>query len=249
MDLGAALDPGAGRTAATTGRTTVGIEPPAAGGARYGRWHLRFDFDNAALDRLLAQRLGRTTLLTNRLDWTAEQVIEGYSGRQNIERVFRGLKDGDWLGWGPMYHWTDSQIRVPAFYCMLRISLLRYIHRKAEAAWPGLSMDQLIEELGQIQQFALRDPPQGEEGPNRAATIRSKQTQTFARFLTPSLARRLVSYAVRNPDRKFQRRTPGACQGGIYLVRKSCWSPGIRGSSVAWSTRKLAQYPSRRGSS
>lgn len=47
---------------------------------RDGRWHLRFDFDNAAFDRLLARRLGRTTLLTNRLDWTAEQVIEGYSG-------------------------------------------------------------------------------------------------------------------------------------------------------------------------
>ena len=25
----------------------------------------------------------------------------------------------DWLGWGLMYHWTDSQIRVHAFYRML----------------------------------------------------------------------------------------------------------------------------------
>lgn len=143
---------------------------------REGRWHLQFDFDNAALDRLLARRLGRTTLLTNRLDWTAEQVVEGYSGQQQIERVFRGLKDGDWLGWGPMYHWTDSKIRVHAFYCMLGISLLQYIHKKAETAWPGLSMEQLLEELGQIQQFALLYPPQGEKGPNRVATVLSKQT-------------------------------------------------------------------------
>jgi transposase len=143
---------------------------------REGRWHLQFDFDNAAFDRLLARRLGRTTLLTNRLDWTAEQVVEGYSGQQQIERVFRGLKDGDWLGWGPMYHWTDSKIRVHAFYCMLGISLLQYIHRKTEAVWPGLSMEQLLEELGQIQQFALLYPPQGEKGPNRVATILSKQT-------------------------------------------------------------------------
>jgi hypothetical protein len=72
---------------------------------------------------LLARRLGRTTLLTNRLDWTAEQVVEGYSGQQ--------------LGWGPMHHWTDSEIRVHAFCCMRGISLLQYIHRKAEAARPG----------------------------------------------------------------------------------------------------------------
>jgi transposase len=143
---------------------------------RDGHWHLTFDFDNAAFDRLMTRRLGRTTLLTNRLDWTAEQVVEGYAGQQHIERVFRGLKDGDWLGWGPMHHWTDSKIRVHAFYCMLGISLLQYIHKKAEAAWSGLSMEQLIEELKQIQQFALLYPPQGDKGPNRVATVLSKQT-------------------------------------------------------------------------
>ena len=143
---------------------------------RDGHWRLQFDFDNAAFDRLLARRLGRTMLLTNRLDWSAEQVVTGYSGQQQIERVFRGLKDGDWLGWGPMYHWTDSKIRVHAFYCMLGISLLQYIHKKAQAAWAGLSMEQLLEELGQMQQFALLYPPLGEKGPSRVATILSKQT-------------------------------------------------------------------------
>lgn len=141
-----------------------------------GSWHLQFDFDTAALERLLARRLGRTTLLTNRLDWTAEQVVAGYSGQQHIERVFRGLKDGDWLGWGPMYHWTDSKIRVHAFYCMLGISLLQYIHKKTQTAWAGLSMEQMVEELRQIQQFTLLYPPQGEKGPNRVATVLSKQT-------------------------------------------------------------------------
>ena len=143
---------------------------------RDGRWHLQFDFDHAALERLMTRRLGRTTLLTNRLDWTAEQVVAAYSGQQQIERVFRGLKDGDWLGWGPMYHWTDSKICVHAFYCMLGISLLQYIHKKAEVAWAGLSMEQLLEELRQIQQFTLLYPPQGDKGPNRVATVLSKQT-------------------------------------------------------------------------
>lgn len=143
---------------------------------REGSWHLQFDFDNSALERLLTHRLGRTTLLTNRLDWTAEQIVAGYSGQQHIERVFRGLKDGDWLGWGPMYHWTDSKIRVHAFYSMLGISLLQYIHKKAQSAWAGLSMEQLLEELRQIQQFTLLYPPQGEKGPHRVATVLSKQT-------------------------------------------------------------------------
>ena len=141
-----------------------------------GRWRLQFDFDSAAWQRLADHRLGRTVLLTNRMDWTAEQVALGYSAQQDIERVFRGLKDGDWLGWGPMHHWTDRKIRIHAFYCMLGISLLQYIHKQAQAAWEGISMEQLLEELRQIQQFVLLYPPQGQKGPNRVATVLSKQT-------------------------------------------------------------------------
>jgi transposase len=144
--------------------------------SRDGRWRLQFDFDPAAWQRLVNHRLGRTVLLTNRRDWTAEQVALGYSAQQDIERVFRGLKDGDWLGWGPMYHWTDRKIRIHAFYCMLGISLLQYVHKQAQIAWNGISMEHLLEELRQIQQFILLYPPQGDKGPNRVATVLSKQT-------------------------------------------------------------------------
>jgi transposase len=143
---------------------------------RENRWHLTFEVDTPALQQLWSQRLGRTLLLTNRMDWTAEQVVAGYSGQQQIERVFRGLKDGEWLGWGPMYHWTNSKIRVHAFYCMLGISLLQYVHRQSQTAWPDLSVEQLLDQLTQIQQFTLLYPPLGDKGPNRVATLLSKQT-------------------------------------------------------------------------
>ncbi len=144
--------------------------------ARQDRWQLQFTFDHAALQHLMAQRLGRTILLTNRLDWSAEQVIAGYDGQQQIEQVFRGLKDGDWLGWGPMYHWTDSKIRVHAFYCLLGLSLLQTVYRDAQVAWAGLSMERLLEELGRIQEVVLLYPPQGDTGAPRTATILSTQT-------------------------------------------------------------------------
>ena len=141
-----------------------------------GQWRLQFDLDPTAFTKLIDHRLGRTVLLTNRMDWTAEQVVAGYAGQQQVERVFRGLKDGDWLGWGPMHHWTDRKIRIHAFYCMLGISLLQVVHRQAKAAWADLSMETLLEELRQIQQFVLLYPRQGEKGPDRAAYVLSKQT-------------------------------------------------------------------------
>jgi transposase len=141
-----------------------------------GGWHLQFGFDSAALPQLLNQRLGRTVLLTNRMDWSAEQVVAGYGGQQSIERIFRGLKDGQWLGWDPMYHWTDRKIRIHAFYCMLGISLLQYVHQQAKAGWADLSVEQLLEELEQIKQFVLLYPPQGEKGPPRTAYVLSQQS-------------------------------------------------------------------------
>jgi transposase len=144
--------------------------------SREGQWRLQFDLNAAAFTQLIEHRLGRTVLLTNRREWTAGQVAAGYTGQQSIERVFRGLKDGDWLGWNPMHHWTDRKIRIHAFYCMLGVSLLQYVHRQAKAAWADLSMEKLLEELQQIQEFVLLFPRQGEKGPDRAIFVLSKQT-------------------------------------------------------------------------
>jgi hypothetical protein len=59
---------------------------------------------------------------------------------------------------------------------MLGISLLQYVHRQAQAAWAGISMEQLLEELRQIQEFVLLYPPQGDKGPNRLATVLSEDS-------------------------------------------------------------------------
>jgi len=53
-------------------------------------------------------------------------------------------------------------------------SLLQHPHKQAQSAWNGISTEQLLEELRQIQQFVLLYPPQGEKGPNRIATVLSK---------------------------------------------------------------------------
>jgi len=151
-----------------------------------GQERIQFDVDQRGLQRILAERLGRTILVTNRRDWSAEQVVAAYGGQQHVEQVFRGLKDGDWLGWGPMPHWTDSKIRVHAFSCLLGISLLKSLQRDAHGAWPGLSVEQLVEELRGIQQVVLLYPPQGEKGPCRTATVLTKQSLT-QQLLTTTL--------------------------------------------------------------
>ena len=73
------------RRAASAARSRAGCRPDFVSDlVRYqlenqeGRWRLQFDFDHAAWLQLLSHRLGRTVLLTNRMDWTAEQIVAGY---------------------------------------------------------------------------------------------------------------------------------------------------------------------------
>ena len=93
--------------------------------------------------------------VTNRDAWCAAEVVEAYWRQQHEERVFRGQKGGGWLGWSTAYHWTDSKLRVHAFYCMLGVSLLQYLHRRAQTAWPEPTLEGLREELRQVQQIEL----------------------------------------------------------------------------------------------
>jgi len=53
---------------------------------------------------------------------------------------------------------------------------MQSLRRLAEAAWPGLSTEELLDQLRQIQKYNLLYPPQGDKGPNRVATVLSKQT-------------------------------------------------------------------------
>lgn len=166
------------------------------------KWSLQFKIDTSAFNRLMAQRLGRTVLMTNRMDWTAEQVIAGYGGQQKVEQVFRGLKDGNWLNWDPMYHWTDSKIRVHAFYCMLGISLLNYLHAQMQKVCPGITVEQLKDELHDIKQYILLYPPQGDKGPYRTATIQDKLTLTQTMLAQAIGLEDLTSKKVGNTKRK-----------------------------------------------
>jgi hypothetical protein len=51
---------------------------------------LQFDLDQPAFQRLLAHRLGRAVLLTNRTDWSAEQVVAGTAASSRWSGSFEG---------------------------------------------------------------------------------------------------------------------------------------------------------------
>jgi len=76
------------------------------------------------------QRFGKNIIFTDHLDWSNEEIILAYRDRHKIESAFRLTKDPFLVRWTPMYHWTDSKIRVHGFSCVMALLFLSLLHNK-----------------------------------------------------------------------------------------------------------------------
>jgi transposase len=104
------------------------------------------------LKRQLQQRyLGKTILFTDRHEWDSEAIVTAYRRLSNNEAVFR-LSKSRRGPWWPMYHWTDSKIRVHALYCYLALLLLAILQIQLRESGLTLSIDHCLSRLEKIQE-------------------------------------------------------------------------------------------------
>jgi transposase len=142
---------------------------------------LSFETDQAALSRLLDKQLGKTILFTDNEDWTDEEIVLGYRSQHHIEDAFRQMKHPHYLGWQPMYHRTDSKIRVHAFSCVLALTLSSLLQRTLHQKGVDLSLPRMFELLGGIREALVIYPKkQGQRHPTTAralSTLNPEQEQ------------------------------------------------------------------------
>jgi len=132
---------------------------------------LRYSVDHDALRRLTEERLGKTLLVTDRLDWTDAQLVEAYRGLAAIEETFRVMKNTHFLAWQPEYHWTDQKIRVHAFYCVLALTLATLARKVAVEGGVDLTIPALLKELSSIREVALIYPADAPVRPKDHVTL------------------------------------------------------------------------------
>jgi transposase len=125
---------------------------------------LTYRTDAAALTRIREQQLGKRILFTDQQRWTNEQIVLGYRSQSHVEDAFADMKDPHFLSWEPMFHWTDSKIRVHAFYCVLALTLASLLQRQAAQKGISLSVQALLKALNGIQEVINLHPATGKPG-------------------------------------------------------------------------------------
>ena len=151
---------------------------------------LSYRTDTAALARLMRTHLGKTILFTDNADWTNEEIVLGYRAQHHIESAFRDMKNPHFLGWSPMFHWTDSKIRVHAFYCVLALTLTSLLQRTLHQQGLDLSLSRMMELLGGIEEVLLIYPrQQGQKHPRTATCLSERDAEQDQLFQVLELER------------------------------------------------------------
>ena len=149
-----------------------------------GGLELTFSTDQSALDRLCRVQLGKTILFTDNADWSDEEIVLAYRSQYHIEEAFKQMKNPHFLHWNPMFHWTDSKIRVHAFYCVLALTLSSVLQREVWHKGEPLSINRLLEELGGIRETLVIYPRRQGQRQNRTATCLTRMNPLQQRLFS-----------------------------------------------------------------
>jgi transposase len=102
------------------------------------------------------RRFGKNILVTDQEDWRAAEIYEVYAKRYLAE-----LPNGNGKAQGPadnpfqaalmpLYHWTDSKIRVHMFVCIVALTYLALLNQHLKTAGLKVSAKEVMDELRSI---------------------------------------------------------------------------------------------------
>lgn len=157
--------------------------------------------DAKVLAQLAETYLGKTILITNRENWTDEQIIQAYRSQFLIEEVFKEMKDRHTGSWWPLYHWTDSKLQVHGLYCTIAVLLRALLQRRLRQAGVHLSLKRTLVELDAIRAVVNVYPPKRHQQTYRRQIVLTK---------TSKLQQQLMDILHLTPDQSDFRVTPPA---------------------------------------
>ena len=98
---------------------------------------------------------GKHVLITSHDDWPVPEVVAGYRSQSEAEFSFRQMKDTRVVSFSPMHHWTEHNIRVHVFTCVLALQIAHLMRLRAAHTGLRMSVRELLRELAGIGETVL----------------------------------------------------------------------------------------------
>ena len=113
---------------------------------------MTFSLNEDRWNGLQERILGKTVLFTNHSDWSNEQIVSAYRSQYHVEEAFKKMKDTKYLSFRPVRHFTDDNIRVHAFYCVLALTLSSLLSKELEEMGHKVSIRRMFDAFQDAQQ-------------------------------------------------------------------------------------------------
>ena len=122
---------------------------------------LTWAVDPDARAALEEEIFGKHILTTSHDDWPVPEVVAGYRSQSEAEFGFRQMKDTRVVSFSPMHHWTEHNIRVHVFTCVLALQLAHLMRHRARQHGLKMSVRELLSQLAGIGETVLIYPSTG----------------------------------------------------------------------------------------
>ncbi len=137
---------------------------------------LTWSIDQDARVALEEELFGKHVLITDHDNWPTAEVIAGYRSQAEAEFSFRQMKDPHVVSFSPMHHWTEHNIRIHVFTCVLALQIAHLMRHKARQTGLDLSVRALLAELASIEETVLLY--QGDKGRPKARRMLTQTSPT-----------------------------------------------------------------------
>ena len=145
---------------------------------------LEYKLDADALAALADTYLGKNLIITSRDTWDDVVIIQAYRSQFIIEDVFKQSKDRRTGTWWPMFHWTDSKIRVHGLYCTIALLLRALALRRVKRAGLSLPMSRFLAELDSIREVINIYPKKRRQKSQRKQSVLTKLSEARAQLMS-----------------------------------------------------------------
>ena len=157
--------------------------------------------DKLAFEHTQENQLGRQLLVTNRSNWSTEEIISAYRAQSKVEYAFRTVKNPYHLAVRPQYHWTDQKIEAHFFMCLIAYMLVTAAYSKAKkTAAYNRGIDNFMDDLASIRLAAVFQKSQKKK---RGKAQISYQLEKVPECLAPLLDALGVNDTKRYSDATF----------------------------------------------
>jgi len=95
-------------------------------------------------------RFGKNILITDKLDWSTDEIVHASLDRYVVEEAFRQTKDDDLVGMMPVRHFTDSKIRCHILSCVVALAYLRIIELRLKRAGLSITASTAMESMHRL---------------------------------------------------------------------------------------------------